>query len=296
MKTILSFTAVALLAGSASAQILTEDFSSGVPPTGWTYSSTNPIEQGWIPGIIDPISDHTGWAWHEDEFSSNGTSDSHLISPAMDLSSSLSTAMSFDGETIFANYLANHPNSVGDGVSNVEVTTNGGLSWTVVWTDTSTLASYPIAEAYTPCIDLSAWDGMTGVQVAFHFYGTYAQEWWVDNIVVESGGCGGSGSLNYAITGLVGGGTATLTVTNATAGGGVLLAYSLTGAGPTPTPFGLVDMSPPITQLPTLTADGVGTASLTTSVPGRASGFTVYSQGADLTSGTLTNSLAEVVL
>ena len=100
----------------------------------------------------------------------------------------------------------------------------------------------------------------------------------------------------YSITGLVGGGSATLTVTNATAGGGVLLGYSLTGAGPTNTPFGMVDMSAPITTLPTLTADAAGVASLTTGVPGRASGFTVYTQGADLSSGTLTNSLAEVVL
>ena len=297
MKLMLSLATAVLLAGSASSQILTEDFNSGVvPPTGWTYSSTNPLEQGWIPGIIDPSADHTGWAWHEDEYSSNGTSNSHLISPVMNLSSSLGTSMSFDGDTVFATYLANHPSSVGDGVSNVEVTTNGGANWTVVWTDTSTLSSFPTPESYSPCIDLSAWDGMTNVQVAFHFYGTYAQEWWVDNVVVESGGCGGSGSLHYAISGLVGGGTATLTVTNATAGGGVLLAYSLTGAGPTNTPFGPVDMSVPITQLPVLTANAAGTAAVSTGVPNRATGFTIYSQGADLTSTALTNSLALVVL
>jgi hypothetical protein len=104
------------------------------------------------------------------------------------------------------------------------------------------------------------------------------------------------GGPSYTITGLVGGGTATLTVTNATAGGGVLIGYSLTGAGPTNTPFGPVDLSAPITQLPTLTADGAGVATMSTGVPARASGFTVYSQAADLSSGLLTNSLAEVVL
>jgi hypothetical protein len=106
----------------------------------------------------------------------------------------------------------------------------------------------------------------------------------------------GPGGPSYAITGLVGGGTATLTVSGATAGGGVLIGYSLTGAGPTNTPFGPVDMSAPITQLPTLTADGAGVATMSTGVPGRASGFTVYTQAADLGSGLLTNSLAEVVL
>lgn len=100
----------------------------------------------------------------------------------------------------------------------------------------------------------------------------------------------------YTITGLVGGGIATLSVSNATASGNVLLAYSLTGAGPTATPFGPVDMSPPISQLPTLTADAFGNASLSTGIPGRATGFTLYTQGVDLTSGSLTNSLAEAIL
>ncbi|MDP7062419.1 MAG: hypothetical protein QF489_05725, partial [Planctomycetota bacterium] len=80
------------------------------------------------------------------------------------------------------------------------------------------------------------------------------------------------------------------------AGGGVLLGYSLTGAGPTMTPFGLADMSAPITTLPALTANATGVATLSTSVPSRASGFTVYTQGADLGTSTLTNSLAEVIL
>ena len=101
---------------------------------------------------------------------------------------------------------------------------------------------------------------------------------------------------SYSIAGLAGGGSATLTVSSATPGGGVLIGYSLTGAGPTPTPFGMVDMSAPISTLPTLIADAAGVASLTTGVPGRASGFTLYTQGADLTSGTLTNSLAELIL
>jgi hypothetical protein len=100
----------------------------------------------------------------------------------------------------------------------------------------------------------------------------------------------------YSISGLVGGGIATLSVSGATAGGNVLLGYSLTGVGPTMTPFGPVDMSPPISQLPALTADGAGNASLSTGIPARATGFTLYTQGVDLTSGSLTNSLAEAIL
>jgi hypothetical protein len=108
----------------------------------------------------------------------------------------------------------------------------------------------------------------------------------------------GDGPSNpvYAITGLAGGGTATFTITNATAGAGVLIGYSLAGPGPTNTPFGPVDMSPPISQLPTLTADPSGVASLSSGIPGRASGFTLYTQAVDLTAGVLSNSLAELIL
>ncbi|MCP4091831.1 MAG: hypothetical protein GY747_00135 [Planctomycetes bacterium] len=104
------------------------------------------------------------------------------------------------------------------------------------------------------------------------------------------------GSPLLSISGLVGGGIATINVSNATAGGAVLLGYSLSGAGPTMTPYGPVDMSPPISLLPSLTADPSGLASMSTGVPGRATGFTLYMQGVDLASGLLTSSLAETVL
>ena len=99
-----------------------------------------------------------------------------------------------------------------------------------------------------------------------------------------------------SISNLVGGQSATIFFSNMTPGGGVIIGYSLTGAGPTMTPFGLVAMSPPITALPTITADAAGTGGLSVNVPSAASGFTVYAQAADVASGGLSNSLAELVL
>jgi hypothetical protein len=99
-----------------------------------------------------------------------------------------------------------------------------------------------------------------------------------------------------SITGLAGGSTATISVDNATAGGAVLIGYSLTGAGPTNTPLGAVNLSAPITQLPTLTANASGLATMSTGVPGQASGFTLYMQAADLAPGLLSNALAEPIL
>jgi hypothetical protein len=115
----------------------------------------------------------------------------------------------------------------------------------------------------------------------------------IDDIDVHSGT---PPPLTYSVVGLVGGGTTTLTVQGASAGGGVLLGYSLTGAGPTLTAYGMVEMSLPIRQLGNLTANPSGEAVLSTGIPARASGLTVYTQAVDLLSGQLTNSIAESIL
>lgn len=111
----------------------------------------------------------------------------------------------------------------------------------------------------------------------------------VDNMQINSG-------PRLSASGLVGGGTATFTVTNATPFGGVLLGLSTTGAGPTATPFGSVAMSAPIRRLPAMTADVSGASSVNVAVPAGASGATIYMQGVDMASAILTNALVEMVL
>lgn len=478
MKPILSLIAVAAIAGSLSAQttVLSEDFTT------WTWTNVNnnaALSQGWIHNVAGLE------AQHEDE-SGGHTADNTLVGPVMDLTALANVYLHFDGHTGFATYLANNPNSFGDGITDMQVSTDGGLTWAVVWTDTSIVSNTPFAAD----VDLSAYAGNASVQLGIRYFGTYAHEAFIDNVLVnddpngppppptswtvalpttfasapfaddfetaagtvpsnmaltnidpltgltdveawanvgqlmpciipnsglfnlEMGldpastnyhnvrnamvlGLNGSGasdlaldfmgynageetmdfdgvwvsadganwykvsgswaselptqsvwtpvvgmdltgtpvdtsgdfylmfgqednfpynyldgigiddiavesltgtSLVYSATGLVGGATATLTVSGATVGGSVLIGYSLTGAGPTPTPFGMVDMSMPITQLPTLTVSASGVASMSTGIPARATGFTVYTQAADLGSGMLTNSLAEVIL
>ena len=282
---ILTSLAVMAFAGSLSAQTtyLSEDFNAGiVPPAGWTQVNNNgDITIGWI-------ADGAGRAWHEDEF--GPISDMTLVSPVMDLSAATGVYLHFDGETNWATYLANHPSSVGDGVSNMEISTDGGVTWAVVWTDTSLNSG----DTYAPTVDLSAYAGNASVQLGIHFFGTFAQEWWIDNVVVDDNA--GGGGLAYSITNLVTGQTANFAVSGATAGGTVILGYSLTGAGPTTTAFGVVDMSLPINTLATMTADSAGNATFSPVVPGGAAGATLYTQGVDLGSGNLTNSLAELIL
>ncbi|PCJ54437.1 MAG: hypothetical protein COA70_04750 [Planctomycetota bacterium] len=99
----------------------------------------------------------------------------------------------------------------------------------------------------------------------------------------------------YSIDSLIAGQLATFSIRGASPGGSVVLGYSFTGAGPTVTPFGVVDMSLPIMTLFVLSVDAMGGASITVPIPGGAMGATLYTQGVDLVSLQLTSSLAEVV-
>jgi hypothetical protein len=155
----------------AQTTYLSEDFTTGVPPAGWTDTQGSGT-QGWI---------STGTrAWHEDE-SGGTTCDSYLISPVIDLSTATTAYLHFAGDTYYSSYMANHPNAFGDGVSTIEVTTDGGVNWTVIWTDTTTVDN----TLYAPNLGLNAFVGSATVQINMHYYGTYAHEWWVDYLIVD---------------------------------------------------------------------------------------------------------------
>ncbi|MFK5956539.1 MAG: lectin-like protein, partial [Planctomycetota bacterium] len=163
-------------AAAAQTTFLAENFNSGaVPPPGWTTvnNNGNTASAGWISS--------GNRAWHEDEGGGVGQTDNTLVSPIIDLSSATAAFLHFDGETNWATYLANHPTSNGNGISNMEISTNGGLTWTVLWTDTSLNSG----DTYSPTLNLSAYLGSSNVQIGLHFSGDFAQEWWVDNVIVD---------------------------------------------------------------------------------------------------------------
>jgi hypothetical protein len=155
----------------AQTTYLSEDFTTGVPPAGWIDTKTSG-SLGWHQSAGTR-------AWHEDE--SGFTCDSYLISPDIDLSTATTAYLHFAGEAYYTAFMANHPSTLGDGVSTIEVTTDGGVNWTVIWTDTSTVDNTP----YAPNLGLNAFIGSATVNIAMHYYGTYAHEWWVDYFIVD---------------------------------------------------------------------------------------------------------------
>ena len=126
----------------------------------------------------------------------------------------------------------------------------------------------------------------SGLTTGFHF----------DNIVFSAE----SASMGpiYQINNLVSGQTASLEVQNMIPGSNVVFAYSITGSGPTPTPFGNASMSMPITQMPPMPIGSSGAFALPVNVPTGIAGLTIYTQAAELYAGgggQLTNALAPTV-
>jgi len=255
--------------GGGPPAILEEDFNAGVvPPAGWiTQNHNGALGVGWHAANFK--------AYHADE-SGVGLLDNTLATPAMDLSGVASAEVTFNTYMGWVSYLDSQ---------SVDVSTDGGATWTLVWSDLG-------MNNMEDTVDISAYAGQSSVMVGFHYIGDYAHSTTIDNVVVAEGS--GGGGLTYAITPMTAGSPVTFSITGADANSNCIIGYSLAGAGPITTAYGVVDMTPPISRLPVITSDGNGDASLTLTVPANASGVTLYTQA--LNNGNLTNSLAETVL
>ena len=291
MKSLLSLIAATCCVGALSAQttVLTEDFNTNVvPPAGWTTQNLNAntmFSEPWN-------SDGLGRAWHGDGGSADGQAENLLVTPLFDLTGMTEAYVHMDIETNYVGYMAHSNPSYGNGVTTLEASHDGGVTWMVLWTDDIDVLDEDVV--LTRDIDISAHAGHTGMMLAIHFSGDWAHEIWVDSFVIDDqAGGGGGGGLTYAISGLTAGQVATFSVTGAAAGDSVTMAYSLTGAGPVNSPYGLADMSMPITILNSMYADANGDALFSRTVPGGAAGRTLYTQA--VANSVLTNSLVVVV-
>jgi len=102
-----------------------------------------------------------------------------------------------------------------------------------------------------------------------------------------------TGNPVLSILNLVEGETTRVAVGNCSAGDVVQVAASLYGPGPISTVYGAIHLTPPLMSFPSLTANQGGVASMTASVPMGSGGLSVWLHAVDLTSGLLSNSLAE---
>ena len=100
------------------------------------------------------------------------------------------------------------------------------------------------------------------------------------------------------VTNLISGSQASFDISAAVPGDSVILAYSLTGAGPLPSPFGTVALTPPLTLLALGQADTNGDFSASVPVPPGITGLNLWVQALELAglgAGDVSNPLAEVI-
>ncbi|WP_435179418.1 carboxypeptidase regulatory-like domain-containing protein, partial [Actinacidiphila sp. bgisy145] len=189
----------------------TEPFTStDGPPDGWTVTKADGTVGGWSFANEGGRTNATGGDGNfaivdSDHLGQANSQDTSLVSPPQDFSTATGPLLAFD--TDYKSY----SNSVAD----VDVTTDGGSTWSNVWHKTTTAANGHIE------VSLADYAGKSGVQVRFHYTGSWAYWWELDNVFI------GQRSYDPVAGGIVVG-----NVTDANTGSGVNGATVTSGDAP----------------------------------------------------------------
>ena len=156
-------------------RLLEEDFEGGTLPDGWSRETAG---EGWMIGSdlssdFFEIPDHTTYAASNDDGagSANDGSDDYLVTPPLNLVGYTDAVLRF--ESFFTGAYGQ--------LAFVEVSTDGGASWTVV------SSPVPANEWAEVTVDLGDFAGRSNVLVAFHADdgGAWASGWAVDDVRID---------------------------------------------------------------------------------------------------------------
>ncbi|WP_075017557.1 carboxypeptidase regulatory-like domain-containing protein [Actinacidiphila rubida] len=154
----------------------TEPFTSTTAaPDGWSVTNATGTTGGWAfddqgnrgnrtggsGGFAMVDSDHIGSGLHQD---------TALLSPSYDLSGQSDPILAFDTD------YKEFSNSTAD----VDVSADGGTTWTTLWHKTTTSVTGP-SHVSLPLTDYA---GKSDVRLRFHYTGTWAYWWELDNVFV----------------------------------------------------------------------------------------------------------------
>jgi len=162
------------LAGSASAQLLTEDFEGSFPPTGWTlYQTGDPTDPGWVQTDLQANSG-TYSAYHNDDDLA-AAAISWIVTPQIALPATPDSHLHFWQYENWYSYYDYHgiwvstgscdPN---DGAFSELVDLGVGVEDTWVQVDQS----------------LATFAGQT-LCIAFRYEGDFADEWYIDDVEIN---------------------------------------------------------------------------------------------------------------
>ncbi|WP_256842803.1 cell wall-binding repeat-containing protein [Ornithinimicrobium cryptoxanthini] len=165
---------------------VSEAFSDFQLPAGWALEDLNESGNNWEfldpYGIPNGTGGDGGFAVANSDFTGPGSTwDAALVSPAVDITGDTNTTLTF--KTLYETV-----QNVGDQAS-VEITTDGGASWDVVWESTS----FAIGDVHLDLTDSLA--GATEIQTRFRYQGTFDLWWQVDDVFLGERTCvpGGGG-------------------------------------------------------------------------------------------------------
>ncbi len=155
--------------------------------TGWTGTTA---QDGW--SIVDNKANGETWVFDNpgnrapppgsdgdlaiidsDKYGSGHSQDSSLVTPIVDLSVQDSPEIGFD--TFY--------NGISGQVGDVDLSIDGGATWTNLWHQTTTDVTGHID------LEIPQAAGQSDVQVRFHFTGTFGWWWQLDNVFVGNRTC-----------------------------------------------------------------------------------------------------------
>ena len=162
-----------------------EDFEgSTFPPAGWTVTDNVGLGHVWQLNDPEGQQNNTGGSGNfadinSDFYGSSDSQDTSLVTPTLDLSGASAPYLTFHN-----NFVAFSPYpQTGD----VDVSTDGGATWTNVWHhDETNPAPGPDLET----VQLPQAANQANVELRFHFTSTFGFWWMVDDVnVFRSSGC-----------------------------------------------------------------------------------------------------------
>ena len=189
MKTLTSILAICAIAAPVSAQALNEPFdtstSGAFPPAGWTETNSGTTEI-WVDTSAAalfavpagyPTADAAGHAYT----GFAAIADSNLMTPIMDLSTYGAPELTYDGGLGYSAYMSH--TSIYFGLSDIEVSTDGGATYASVWAEAA------VVDYWTPAITLDLTGSaanQAAVGINFRYQGEFAHEWVLDNVIVDN--------------------------------------------------------------------------------------------------------------
>ncbi|MEU7843242.1 S8 family serine peptidase [Micromonospora sp. NPDC049114] len=165
--------------GSFGTPLLAESFDGAAAPDGWSVRDRTG-DGGWTFDDAGERGNLTGGSGafaiaDSDRLGSGRTQDTDLVTPTVDLRSTPAPVLRFHSDW----------RAVGvTDAADVDVSTDGGTTWTTVWHQTSSRRG-PLLEE----VPLDPAAGASAVQVRFRFHGTFAWWWQVDDVQLVNRDC-----------------------------------------------------------------------------------------------------------